>query len=154
MLQLPILTLFFRLIPECTLYIFGNYVMTNKKIDQRKLFLSGILLGISIYLIRLLPIHFGVHTIIFLMLYIFVSVKINGMDFYKVVGSSMLWIIVLFSLEWMTVAICIKILGIADAGLFSDPMINLLCGSPSLIILFMVMMILYGIKNRNKRMVE
>lgn len=153
MLQLPIIALFLRTIPEGILLIFANYVITNTKIDKKKMVISGILLGISTYLVRLLPIHFGVHTIILLMVYILLSVKMNHIDFYKAVGSSIICVIVMFCFEWITVTIAINILGIIDAGLLGDPLMNILCGLPSLVVSYLAVLTIFYIKNNRRKRV-
>lgn len=104
MLRLSIIELFLRLIPEGILYAFAMYAFTNtKKIDIKKILICGILLGISIYLIRFLPIHFGVHTILFLMIYIFISVKIIQVEVLNAIAYGLIMVITLFISEWINV---------------------------------------------------
>nr|WP_312292105.1 hypothetical protein [Clostridium chromiireducens] len=64
MLQLTVLEFTIRTIPEALVYIFAAYVFSNKKLDVNKYLISSFLLAIGTFLVRMLPINYGVHTIL------------------------------------------------------------------------------------------
>ncbi|SHK26047.1 hypothetical protein [Tepidibacter formicigenes] len=143
MLKLSLLSLFLRTIPEGIMSIFANYVLANKKVDRKKMLVSGILLGISTYLIRFLPIHFGVHTILSIMIYIFLCIKINNIDYFKAISSSIISMIILFVLDWVAVFIYMKVFSINPKILFSKSIISILFGLPSIVIFSIIFFIIY-----------
>jgi hypothetical protein len=57
----------------------GSYVLTDEKMDKRRIIRSGSILGVITYLVRQLPINFGVHTMITLLTYIILAHKLNRM---------------------------------------------------------------------------
>jgi hypothetical protein len=142
-LKLSLLSLFLRTIPEGIMSIFANYVLANKKVDRKKMLVSGILLGISTYLIRFLPIHFGVHTILSIMIYIFLCIKINNIDYFKAISSSIISMIILFVLDWVAVFIYMKVFSINPKILFSKSIISILFGLPSIVIFSIIFFIIY-----------
>lgn len=76
MLTVSLLQLLCKGIPEGIAYVVGMYALTGLKIDwKRLLFMSGCLIVVT-YFIRLLPIRFGIHTmlILFTMILLFMIV--------------------------------------------------------------------------------
>ncbi|MTK13940.1 MAG: hypothetical protein F8N39_18325, partial [Clostridiaceae bacterium] len=63
------------------------------------------MLSIVAYLIRMLPIHFGVHTIILLVGYVLVMASINDLNIIKSASSGLILVIILFASEWLNVYI-------------------------------------------------
>lgn len=55
---------FFKLIPETFVLIWGICTISNKVISKKIHIIYCILISIETYVVRLLPIHFGVHIII------------------------------------------------------------------------------------------
>lgn len=55
---------FFKVMPEMYIFIWGISTISNKAISKKTHVIYCILLAIEIYIVRLLPIHFGVHTIV------------------------------------------------------------------------------------------
>ncbi|ALB45903.1 hypothetical protein [Clostridium beijerinckii] len=54
---------FFKLIPEEFIFIWGICTISDIVISKRRHAIYSILIAVEIYIVRLLPIHFGVHII-------------------------------------------------------------------------------------------
>jgi hypothetical protein len=154
MLRLPIIELFLRLIPEGILYVFAMYAFSGKKINILNLFLYGVLLGVIGYLIRLLPIHFGVHTILFLMIYIFASVKVIQVEVFNAIAYSLIMVIILFISELINIYVGINLLNISTDIFFGNSLLKILYGLPSLILAFLVIFFIYYINHYKNKKVE
>lgn len=63
-MKLTLIDIFLKLIPESFILIWGISAISNKLISKKIHIIYCILLSIEVYVVRLLPIHFGVHTII------------------------------------------------------------------------------------------
>lgn len=152
MLKIPLILFFIRVIPESILLILFNYIISNEKIDKKRILFSGILLGISSYITRLLPIHFGVHTMIILMIYIFLTAKVNHIDTIRSIQAGIISFIVLFSCDWIFALLYTNILNISFYDLFKHPIKSAAYSIPSLVLMFSIMMIIFYIKKyRNKK---
>lgn len=154
MLYMPIVVFFLRSIPEGILLAFAHYVLVNEKIPIKKLLLSGTILGISSYLIRLLPIHYGVHTIIFLMIYIFIMISVNGIYVLKAIPASIISVFLIFMCDWITVLIYVHVLHIDYETLFSQvSLIEALYSIPALLLATTIVMLgyFYMRQHRNAR---
>ncbi|MBF8984045.1 hypothetical protein IZY60_10900 [Lutibacter sp. B2] len=152
MLKIPLILFFIRVIPESILLILFNYIISNEKIDKKRILFSGILLGISSYIIRLLPIHFGVHTMIILMTCIFLTSKVNQINIISSIQASIISFIVLFTCDWIFALFYTNILNISFYDLFKHPIKSVAYSIPSLVLMFSIMMIIFYIKKyRNKK---
>lgn len=148
MLKQDILSIITRMIPEACIIIYSIYLLTKSKVDKKKIIISGIIGGIGIYLIRFLPIHFGVHTILSIMLYILLAVKLNKMDVYKSIAITLLSIIILFSSDLVFVFLYTKIFQISSEILFSEGWVANITGIPPLLLLYLVIRLIAYFKEK------
>lgn len=142
MLRLTVFELFARLIPEGFVYCLTCYIFSQTKIDKRRFILTSILLGISIYIIRFMPIHFGVHTILFLIVYIILCIAINKIEAMKVISSGLIVIILMYTSEWLNTLFIQKILKVSIDDIVKNAVIKVLYFLPSL---FLVLFIVIGV---------
>lgn len=149
MLKLSLFELFFRLVPEGFLMGVLMFVLSNKKINGKKLILIGIILGVTPFFIRLLPISFGVHTMLLLIIYIITAVKLNNIDKIKAVSSGLLSIIILSICEFINFILVVNLLKFPADIFLNDVKIKTLAGSPSLLLFALIIFIIYKVK-RNK----
>ena len=148
MLQLPILSLFIRLIPETFLVMYAICLLTNSKVDLKKIFISGVIGGIVIYILRLLPIHFGVHTILAVMFYILLSIKLNKIEMYKAIAGSLVSEITLFISDFILVFVYTGILKFPSEVLFGKTWIGTVAGIPSLILFYFIVRLIAYFKGK------
>lgn len=77
MLRLTWMEFFLRTLPEVFVMVWGIHVISRESIDKFKYIFSSIILAILTFLVRWLPIYFGVHMIINMILIISIMVIIN-----------------------------------------------------------------------------
>lgn len=142
MLKLSIIEFFLRTLPESFMVILAAYAFCKKRIDIKSIFISTVLFSILTFLIRMLPIHFGVHTIIMFMIYVLLMTFVNNLDVIKCTSSGLISIIVLLASECINVFMITKVLKLDINIIFKDPLNKLLYGIPSLIIFCAIIMII------------
>lgn len=147
-LSLTIWEVLGRAIPECFLIMFGMYVFSKITFDKKKYMLSSVLLTIAVYLIRLFPINYGVHTTLNLAALIFISFKINAIDISYAVRNAVLMVILLFISEGINILMLKQFLHIDIARIVSDPYIKIFYGIPSLIIFGLIILIFRQISKK------
>ncbi len=146
MLKLSIMEFFLRALPEAFIFVLGAHAFCKKNICIKPFFISTILYSIVAYLIRMLPIHFGVHTIILIIIYILLMHFINDLDIIKSASAGLILMIVLFAAEWLNVYILTNILNLDINIMFKNPLKKLLYGIPSLL-LFSIIIVAIAYKN-------
>jgi len=154
MLRTTLLEFFFRGLPEEFLIIFAVYAFSKTVINMKKYIFSSLLLIIAVYTIRLLPIQYGVHTILNLIVVIVLTVNINKISIIKSIQTSLMAMILLFICEGINMFI-IKYIFRADITyVLSEPSIKTLYGIPSLLIFAAIVSTYYFSLARRKKLKE
>lgn len=150
MLKLTPMEFLVRGLPEAFLFIIAAYAFSKKVINIKKYIISSILYGLMTYLVRFLPIHYGVHTIINVFVLIIITVNINKIDLIASIRSAITTIILQFICEGINVLIIQYIFNIDINYVFSDPVLKTLYGIPSIIV-FACVAITYYIRLLRRR---
>lgn len=66
-----------RSLPESILFMLAGFILLNLKIDKSRIIRIGLLFGIIVTVIRSLPIAYGIHTILGMMIGGFILIKIT-----------------------------------------------------------------------------
>jgi hypothetical protein len=129
------------MIPEAFLFVLAAYVFSRTKLNRKKYMVSAVLYGISGYLIRFLPIDYGVHTILSLIVLVLLSVKLNGISIIKSIRSAIAVILTMFVSEGINIAIIQFVLKKNINDIFANSMMKIIYGMPSL---FIFGIVVYG----------
>ena len=141
--KLSIVEFVFRGLPEGFLVIFAMYSFSKTAIDIKRYILSSILFATLIYSIILLPIHYGVSTILSIISLIVLSVNINKIDIIKSIQVGIISTILEFICEGINVLIIQYIFKKDVNFIFNQPNLKVLYGAPSLIIFGCIVIIYY-----------
>jgi hypothetical protein len=132
-------------IPEGIALATLAFILAEEKLYWNKIFLIGSSLSIGAYLLRLLPITFGVHTIIlviFLFFILNVFEKVNVIDAIK---ASIFTYLILILTEIATIPMLMEVLKVSKSGLIRDELLIMVVDFPHVILLFCIA---YFIKQR------
>lgn len=151
MLKIGVIELLMRLTPESFLLIFIVQAFSNSKISKNKYILSSILLATTIYSIRLLPIHYGVHTILNIIAIVLICIFINEVTPIKAISYSLILSIFLALSEVLNLYFIYKIFGENVVDIFENPLKKSISGIPSMIMLIITVLFIFKIKNRRVR---
>lgn len=138
MLKLEPIEIFFRLLPEGFLIIFAIYAFSKTKINKNKYIVTSLISGLAFYLIRMLPINYGVHTILSMGFVMLMGVNFNKIELIKVIKSCLIYIITQFASEGVNIFIIQNILKENINEIFLNPISKILYGTPSLVIMFLI----------------
>lgn len=143
MLKLTPLEFFTRGLPEAFLFIFAAYAFSKRFVNIKSYIISSVLYGFMAYIVRFLPIHYGVHTIINVFIIITLTVNINKIDLISSIRSAITVIIVQFICEGINVLIIQYIFNADMNQVFNHPVLKILYGIPSIIIFGSISLICY-----------
>lgn len=149
MLRLHPIEFFLRAIPEGFLFIFAIYVFSKQKIDKKKYVISSLICSITIFSVRMLPINYGVHTILALLFVLFLTITYSKIDVINAIRSTIIIYLIQFLAEGINMLIIQLIPNLDINNLFKDPIIKTILGLPSLIIVALLIFIFY--KKNKKR---
>lgn len=152
MLKLTLMEFFVRGLPEAFLFMFGVYAFSKGLINIKKYIISSVLYGFMAYMVRFLPIHYGVHTILNVFIIITLAVNINNIDLIASIRSAITVIILQFICEGINVLIIQYIFDVDINYVFNDPVLKTLYGIPSIIVFAIVAIAYYIRLSRRKEL--
>ena len=134
MLKVSLIDLLFRGVPEALILMWGIYLLNFKKMNVKLYLFSSLLYVFSVYLVRILPIDYGVHTMIGIIIIIFIATFINKITIIKAISSTLILVISLSICECLNVLILDNLLQFNIKQSLSIPIKRNLYTSPSLIL--------------------
>lgn len=143
MLRLTWFEFFVRAIPEQFLFVLAIHAFSKIRIDLKKYLLSGMLAAIILYLIRLLPIQYGVHSLVSLIILIVIVSYINKIDIIKSIRSGIVSFILCFILEGINVVFIQFVLKMDLNSIMNNHILKTITGLPSLIVFGIVVIAYY-----------
>ncbi|MDK2836182.1 MAG: hypothetical protein PWP21_959 [Thermosediminibacterales bacterium] len=153
-MKLPFSFLFLRAIPEVIgIFLVGMAVIKEyEKITLRNTLIFGLSGGIIVYFIRMLPVKFGIHSIISMIIYMFILNLYLSIELKKSITAMISAVALLAIGEWISITLMLKITGYDLNYMLSNDLLRLMFGLPSLAILYIFCFIKYKVdSNRNKR---
>ncbi|MBE6056767.1 hypothetical protein ACFLKB_05320 [Clostridium sp. FAM 1755] len=143
MLKLSVVEFVARAVPEAFLLIFAIHTFSNTRINKKRYLLSSFLMIIMIFIIRSLPISYGIHTILSIMVLVLLSYIINKIDVITAVKSTIITIIFQFVCEGINIFIIQYVLKDDMNYIFNNANLKTIYGIPSLIIFTCIVLLLY-----------
>jgi hypothetical protein len=110
-------------------------------------------LGVTAYLVRLLPIPFGIHTIVLLILLFVFLLTIGEADFSSAILASFLSYLVLAVIEFLSLAILMPVFGITPKTLSIDSAKRIMLGEPGVFFILLIAFLTH-LTNMRKRSTE
>ena len=105
MLRLTAFEFVARVIPEGFVIMLAMIALSNIKLNVKRYIISSLLLAIYVYVGRMLPINYGVHTILDIFVMIILACRINKADIILAIKASLITTIVLYIFEGLNVAL-------------------------------------------------
>lgn len=148
MLKLTVTEFFIRVIPEMLVFVWGIYVVSNHKFNEKRYLIASIMMAIFTFIDRMLPIHYGIHTIMDNVFYITVSIIVINITLIKSVYSIFFNTILLGISEIVNIVL-LNSLHIETIDMSKTPIRKSILGIPSLIIFaFLIFLVKAFLKRR------
>ena len=151
MLQLTWFELFVRLIPESFFVILAVHAFSKQKIDRNRYIISTLIYSTMVFFVGMLPISFGIHTIINVILLISINNYINKIKLSITIRSSIITLILLYICELINMFIIQYFLRVDTEKMLGNVYIKTIYSLPSLILIAVIAIISYYLVIRKKR---
>ncbi len=129
------------------LMIWGIYVLARKSFNVRNYIILSCILGLYSFLVRELPIYFGVHTMIITISVISIMI-IQGIPLVTSIYSTLIMLFILIIAETLNKFI-LSLFNISFVFTNMNPVKKSILTLPSLIILFLSIIIIQNIVKKN-----
>ena len=154
MLKLEPIEFFLRAIPEGFLAILAIYVFSNTPINKKKYIITSLIGSCIFFGVRMLPINYGVHTILAMGIIMILSVLINKIDIIKSIKAALIYSIFQFIAEGLNIFIIQNILKADMNEVFSNAVLKTIYGLPSLAILGFIIFLYYIITLKKDELIN
>lgn len=154
MLRIPFIDLILIGIPEVLLCVLGIYSLSKKKVPKKIYFISSILLATIEYCIRMLPINFGVHTILNVVFLIILSIYIIKIPTIKAISYVFSVIILLVACETINMFILVRLFDVNVELILTNPTIKALFGIPYLLLFGSAILVIRKVINVDKKSIK
>jgi hypothetical protein len=144
MLKISMFEFMLRGLPEAFLFVFAAFAITRTKLDMKKYFLASLILASIAYVIRFLPIQYGINTILNLFVIIVMMNIILKIDMMAAIRTGITIIIIEYICEGINVFLIQVVMKIDMNYVFSNADLKVLYGLPSLAIFGLIMVLYYA----------
>lgn len=145
-----VLALFLQAIPEAIAFSMLVLAMNKDMQNWKEAVLVGVILALVLYFIRMLPISFGIHTLIFIGLAIIAYNMVLNIKFTTVVKAVLLGTLLVVVGEALSFFVIVKVMGFTFEELTSSAFLWIISGWLHIIMMFLAAYLLY--KNAGKRL--
>lgn len=152
MLRLTWFEFLVRGIPEEFLFVLAIYAFSKTGIDLKKYLISGVLASVMAYLVRLLPIQYGIHSLLGLVFIVIIVTFINKIDIIKSIRGGIVTFILCFILEGISLSFIQFVLKKDLNNMMNDPILKTLIGLPSLIVFGIIVIVYYCRLSKRKEL--
>ncbi|MGG7077154.1 hypothetical protein [Clostridium sardiniense] len=139
-----------RGIPEGVLFIFAIHIFSNTKIKFKEFIISSLILAVSTFLVRTLPISYGIHTILNIIVLVIITNLINKISIIDSIRSGILTVILMFISEGINMGLIQLTRASEMERIFSDTILKTIYGLPSLMIFTIILLAYKFIRNNRK----
>ncbi|MDX9871249.1 MAG: hypothetical protein RBT41_02375 [Clostridia bacterium] len=147
-MQMPFLSWLLQGIPESIGIAAVVYSFSSRQIRWKYPIFIGLIYAVFMYVIRLLPLTFGVHTVILIFILAILSTLIAKIDLRKAIINANIAIIILALSEIISVYIAVRMGGLASQDIiFTNQFYRIVVGMPPVITLYSAA-ILYSYRAR------
>jgi hypothetical protein len=143
MLSVTVFEFLVRLIPEAFVFIFASYVFSNTKLNVKRYISSSLLLGTCVYTVRMLPINYGVHTILNIAMQTVIVAYISKIDIIEGIKSAIISTIFLLIFEGINMMALNLIFKDNLESILANTILKTMYGFPSLVCFFITIAIYY-----------
>lgn len=149
MLRISLIELLIKGMPEGIISIFGLFILTKTKFDLKKFLFSSISLIFLTYLIRFLPLSYGVNTMLSLLVIIVIAVVLNSIDLSKSIKATLIIAAIIILSETITVGFMQIYLGKEKLNLImGEPISKSIASIPSTLIYGIVVAVIFFVYRR------
>lgn len=142
-----------RGIPEEFLFVLAAHAFSKTCINLKKYLLSGVMYWIMVYMIRLLPIQYGVHSILNIIALIVLVSSVNKIEIIKSIRAGIIIFILGFIFEGINIFLIQFVLKKDISIIMNNNILKTLYGLPSVIIFGVVVALYYIRLLRRKELV-
>lgn len=149
-MQIPFLAVIIQGIPEQIAVVTLAFVIAKLPLEWRKIILLGITLALTSYAVRLLPITFGIHTILLIGLLFFLVFKFGQCALNTALIASLASFLTLIIVETISISALMYMSNLTPDTIFSDTTTRIIISYPQVLIVFFIAFVVRKVKSKRE----
>lgn len=141
MLKITPVEFFLRTIPETLIFMWGIFVILKRPVKDKNYAISVLLMSLLTYVVRALPINYGVHVVINNVITVALLITLLKESIVRSIYSTFILTILLATSEFVNVFI-LTALKVNMETAFSTPLAKCISGIPSLLFIITVIFLI------------
>lgn len=150
-MQISFTTLIFQGIPETIAATTLAFVIANVELEWKKIIGLGCLFGLVTYFVRKLPITFGLHTIVLMVLFIITLSWLGRKSLVESIISTILTFLALVLVETVSTQVFFSLFNLSPNTVSKSSFLMIVSGLPAVIILFLLSIVITKIRKRKAK---
>ena len=150
MIELPLLLVIFHGIPESAALVFVTLAIVKANFNWKHILLFGTLLAAAAFFVRLLPVAFGVHTVLLMLMLSLIVINFTRYDIYKVVTSVLIVTLLIIVFEFISFSFIMFLFDIRLEEIAGNTLLRIVMGAPSTLLLFLTGFTIQYFRGKNK----
>lgn len=144
--------IFLRLLPEALIIILAGHALSKKDIDIKRYLLSSLIVALSIFVFKLLPISAALPMILSILVAIISLIFIDKIKTVHAIISSIVCFILMMLTEAMNLLVLEKVFHVNTDEVFlnAQPLEKYLYGLPSMLVFATIVLTYYFISKRKR----
>jgi hypothetical protein len=141
--------LIIRQMIESILLVGGIYILSSKKLDKKAIYV-GIIHGIIVNVIRLLPISFGVHSVLSLTGLIYMVSQISNINIINIISNGIILFLILSICDWIALGLYTNLFKLSIEQLLNGGVVSSLYSMGPLVTIAIMLFLIKFIRERRK----
>lgn len=154
MFEISLIYLIGRIIPETLFFVWAFYTLSQTKIIIHRCFLSIIIMVVLICGIKLLPIHFGIHTLLVMVGIVIINIFINKIDIIQSIVITISVIIIEFISEIIDLFVIQYLFKVDTVYAFTSTELKILYSLPTFLFFTIFVIMLKFLMNKVKKYIR
>lgn len=137
-MEMSLLRLVFYGIPESIALMTLAFAIAGARFDWKRIIFFGTLVGCAAFVIRLVPITFGVHTLVIIGLMIFFLSYIQRIDLTRSIISVLITMLILISSEAVARTASLSVFNLSMEEVMKNEFLITVTGIPEIFLIFII----------------
>lgn len=143
-------TVLIRAIPETLGVVVLTLALTKEKNTVKNIAITSILCGLVAFTMKMLPVKFGIHTLIIVIIHTFIMNMVLKIKIQKAFKGILLSMMLLMISELVTITFIEYVLKLNPNDVYSSAIGTLTAGLPSVLTLYLLAFVIYKLNRKCK----
>jgi len=150
-MQIPFPAFILQGIPEGIAIVLLSFIIAKIPLNWKKILIIGLIIATSSYVMRLLPVTFGIHTVVIIGLEFILLFKVGKGKVNSALIAAIISSIAIIIVETVCLSILMPLFNVTSETLFNNTLIRILLTLPQVFVIFLISFIILKIRTGKRK---